>query len=65
MRIGVIGAGSMGEILARHFAKLGHHVSMATPRTRRGFTPRPFPIRPSARCTAHRETFRRGRKGTC
>ena len=24
-----------------------------------------FPIRPSARCTAHRETFRRGSKGTC
>jgi hypothetical protein len=25
--------------------------TMATPRTRRGFTRRPFPIRPSARCT--------------
>jgi 8-hydroxy-5-deazaflavin:NADPH oxidoreductase len=32
MRIGVIGAGSMGGILARHFAKLGHHVSMANSR---------------------------------
>ncbi len=32
MRIGVIGAGSMGEILARHFAKLGHHVSIANSR---------------------------------
>jgi predicted dinucleotide-binding enzyme len=29
MRIGVIGAGSMGGILARHLAKLGHHVSIA------------------------------------
>jgi predicted dinucleotide-binding enzyme len=32
MRIGVIGAGSMGEILARHLAKLGHHVSIANSR---------------------------------
>ena len=32
MRIGVIGAGSMGEILARHLAKLGQHVSMANSR---------------------------------
>ena len=32
MRIGVIGAGSMGAILARHFAKLGHHVSIANSR---------------------------------
>ena len=32
MRIGVIGAGSMGEILARHLAKLGHRVSMANSR---------------------------------
>ena len=29
MRIGVIGAGSMGGILARHLAKLGHQVSIA------------------------------------
>jgi 8-hydroxy-5-deazaflavin:NADPH oxidoreductase len=32
MRIGVVGAGSMGEILARHLAKLGHHVSIANSR---------------------------------
>ena len=32
MRIGVIGAGSMGGILARHLAQLGHHVSMANSR---------------------------------
>lgn len=32
MRIGVIGAGSMGEILARHLAKLNHHVSIANSR---------------------------------
>ena len=32
MRIGVIGAGSMGAILARHFAKLGYHVSIANSR---------------------------------
>ena len=32
MRIGVIGAGSMGGILARHFARLGHHVSIANSR---------------------------------
>ncbi|MEO5955785.1 MAG: NADPH-dependent F420 reductase [Nitrospiraceae bacterium] len=32
MRIGVIGAGSMGEILARHLAKLGHQVSIANSR---------------------------------
>src|SRR4030095_11829905 len=32
MRIGVIGAGSMGEILARHLAQLGHHVSIANSR---------------------------------
>ena len=32
MRIGVIGAGSMGEILAHHLAKLGHHVSIANSR---------------------------------
>src|SRR5688500_19185040 len=32
MRIGVIGAGSMGGILARHFAKRGHHVSIANSR---------------------------------
>jgi len=32
MRIGVIGVGSMGETLARHFAKRGHHVSIANSR---------------------------------
>jgi 8-hydroxy-5-deazaflavin:NADPH oxidoreductase len=32
MRIGVIGAGSMGRILARHLSKLGHHVSIANSR---------------------------------
>lgn len=32
MRIGIIGAGSMGGILARHLARLGHHVSMANSR---------------------------------
>jgi predicted dinucleotide-binding enzyme len=32
MRIGVIGAGSMGKILARHLAKRGHHVSIANSR---------------------------------
>src|SRR3954464_14219590 len=29
MRIGVIGAAAMGTTLARHLAKLGHHVSIA------------------------------------
>ena len=32
MKIGVIGAGRMGVILARHLAKLGHHVSIANSR---------------------------------
>ena len=32
MRIGVIGAGSMGGILARHSVKLGYHVSIANSR---------------------------------
>src|SRR6267143_5620679 len=32
MRIGVIGAGSMGGILARHLGKLGHQVSIANSR---------------------------------
>jgi 8-hydroxy-5-deazaflavin:NADPH oxidoreductase len=32
MRIGVIGAGSMGRILARHLANLDHHVSIANSR---------------------------------
>ena len=32
MRIGVIGAGSMGGILARHLATLGHQVSIANSR---------------------------------
>jgi len=32
MRIGVIGAGSMGGILARHLVKLGHQVSIANSR---------------------------------
>jgi len=32
MRIGVIGAGRMGGILARHLAKRGHHVSIANSR---------------------------------
>jgi 8-hydroxy-5-deazaflavin:NADPH oxidoreductase len=32
MRIGVIGAGSMGATLGRHLAKLGHHVSIANSR---------------------------------
>jgi 8-hydroxy-5-deazaflavin:NADPH oxidoreductase len=32
MRIGIIGTGSMGGILARHLAKLGHHVSIANSR---------------------------------
>src|SRR5204862_2465344 len=32
MRIGIIGAGSMGGILARHLATRGHHVSIANSR---------------------------------
>jgi 8-hydroxy-5-deazaflavin:NADPH oxidoreductase len=32
MRIGVIGAGSMGRVLSRHLGKLGHHVSIANSR---------------------------------
>jgi 8-hydroxy-5-deazaflavin:NADPH oxidoreductase len=32
MRIGVIGAGSMGQILARHLSRLGHSVSIANSR---------------------------------
>ena len=32
MKIGIIGAGSMGTTLARHLAKLGHHVSIANSR---------------------------------
>jgi predicted dinucleotide-binding enzyme len=32
MRIGIIGAGSMGHILARHLARLGHQVSIANSR---------------------------------
>lgn len=32
MRVGVIGAGSMGAILARHLATLGHQVSIANSR---------------------------------
>jgi predicted dinucleotide-binding enzyme len=32
MRIGIIGAGSMGQILARHLAKRGHHVLIANSR---------------------------------
>jgi predicted dinucleotide-binding enzyme len=32
MRIGIIGAGGMGGILARHLGKLGHHVSIANSR---------------------------------
>lgn len=32
MRIGVIGAGSMGGILARHLATRGHHISIANSR---------------------------------
>ena len=32
MRIGIIGAGSMGGILAHHLAKLGHQVSIANSR---------------------------------
>src|SRR5712671_3770872 len=32
MRIGIIGAGSMGAILARHLAKRGHQVSIANSR---------------------------------
>lgn len=32
MRIGIIGAGSMGSTLAHHLAKLGHHVSIANSR---------------------------------
>src|SRR5213592_3605690 len=32
MRIGIIGAGSMGQILARHLARLGHQISIANSR---------------------------------
>jgi 6-phosphogluconate dehydrogenase (decarboxylating) len=32
MRIGIIGAGGMGGILARRLAKLGHHVAIANSR---------------------------------
>jgi len=39
VRIGVIGAGSMGGILARHLARLGHHVSIASSRGPESLTP--------------------------
>ena len=32
MRIGILGAGSMGRILARHLARLGHQVAIANSR---------------------------------
>ena len=32
MRIGIVGAGGMGGILARHLTRLGHHVSIANSR---------------------------------
>ena len=32
MRIGIVGAGSMGGILGRHLVKLGHHVSISNSR---------------------------------
>jgi predicted dinucleotide-binding enzyme len=32
MRVGIIGAASMGGILGRHLARLGHHVSIANSR---------------------------------
>lgn len=32
MRIGIIGAGSMGVVLARHFGRLGHRVALANAR---------------------------------
>jgi predicted dinucleotide-binding enzyme len=32
MKIGILGAGSMGGILARHFSRLGHQVSIANSR---------------------------------
>src|ERR1051325_3904999 len=32
MRIGIIGAGSMGQILARQLVKRGHHISIANSR---------------------------------
>ena len=32
MRVGIVGAGSMGAILARHLATLGHQVSIANSR---------------------------------
>ena len=38
MRIAIIGAGSSGGILARHLAKLGHHVSMANSRAPENLT---------------------------
>ena len=40
MRIGIIGAGSMGGILARHLARLGHHVSIANSRGPESLTAR-------------------------
>jgi predicted dinucleotide-binding enzyme len=38
MRVGVIGAGSMGGILARHLVKLGHQVSIANSRGPKSLT---------------------------
>jgi predicted dinucleotide-binding enzyme len=38
MRVGVIGAGSMGAILARHLATLGHQVSIANSRGPKSLT---------------------------
>lgn len=38
MQIGIIGAGSMGGILARHLAGLGHHVSIANSRSPESLT---------------------------
>src|SRR4051794_38669626 len=38
MRIGIIGAGSMGQILARHLARLGHQVASANSRGAQSLT---------------------------
>ena len=53
MRIAIIGAGPMGQILARHLAKLGHHVSIANSRGPQSLTASATEIGAKAVSVAH------------
>lgn len=61
---GGFGTGDRGDVTCLQRTRFAFGM-IGTPKTQRGFTPGPFPIHPSSRYIAHRETIHRGSRGMC